>query len=124
RIAEVGRAAAERFVKLSPKVRRVGITWGKTLRAFVDQIDDQRIQKKGRRVSMPLCGEPSFSEKPTPYTLLASRLAGDLALKLGPRTECYELPVPASIPRECDGSRRVLLAFFQKLPAYAAIFGN
>lgn len=127
RIGSLGDAAAARFVKhLLPSLKKVGVTWGKTMRAFVSSVQSLAPASGGRRrvEFVPLCGQPIFLPEPCPIGLSASALAADLAKCLGNSgAQQIDLSVPGSIPAKFDIHASILRDFLGEVPAYRKVFG-
>ncbi|MBV9122693.1 MAG: hypothetical protein JO112_05005 [Planctomycetes bacterium] len=129
RSVAIGQAGAVRLLGILPRVRKMGILWGKTLQALVQSVCAAGPGRNGRvrqRVEVvPLCGQPIFLSRPHPFALSASNLAARLAEELNraPTDQQVDLAVPASIPREFTGDKDLLRKFFTAVPAYRRVFG-
>jgi DNA-binding transcriptional regulator LsrR (DeoR family) len=133
RLTDVGRAAAAWFTETlsqaRPPVRRVGVLWGKTVKAFVDHVEalEPAARGAGPRVEVvPLAGQPYYhEEEANPVELAATHLAARLAAALnGAGGRQIDLPIPACIPVDfAEPERETLWRFFRSLPSYRRVFG-
>jgi DNA-binding transcriptional regulator LsrR (DeoR family) len=136
RLDVLGRAAAARVARLLPKILKVGVLWGRSLRSLVSHLDVMPSQKQIQ--VFPLTGEPIFIEfasKPYPVELTSSSIARDLGTRLsqnvGPQLSLAPVPsfLPAKFTRGVRGNERpqklqLLLDLFVEVPAYRKIFGT
>lgn len=128
RQAVAARAGAARLLEVLPRVQRLGLLWGKTLRAVVEDVcaaDPRRAGRvRGPVTVVPLCGQPLFLAEPNPVTLSASTLAARLAecLNYDPPAP-IDLAVPAFIPGDFAEHMDLLARFFAAVPSYRKVFG-
>ena len=133
----LGAVAAARFESMLPRMKKVGVLWGRSLRAMVDCLDWQN--PRNTRVEFyPLAGDPIFidySNRQYPHTVTASQIANELSQKVNGTEAALSLsPVPEFLPKKLGNGdtsqtqqkrqRQLLRTFFAEVPSYRAIFGK
>src|SRR5262245_7748724 len=125
RLHRFGRLAAPRLQELLPRMRLVGVTWGKTIARVVDGL---RLLNPHAPPSprpprfVPLTGEPlTYPDLETSSSTLAHRLGEIFSPGLHPLHSLAAVPafIPAKFPRK---SQTTIRDFIAEIAGYRMIF--
>jgi DNA-binding transcriptional regulator LsrR (DeoR family) len=120
-----GRLAAGRMQELLPRMRLVGVTWGKTIARLVDglrQLNPQAPSLPRPVQFVPLTGEPlAFPDPETSSSTLAHRLGEVFTPGAHSLHSLAAVPafIPAKFPRK---SQATIRNFIAEIAGYRAVF--